>query len=263
MLNRFSDVGDRKRARFDQLTDEHPRKACQAAAQVPLGGLPRPLLLRAYVRSMRLPWRSTGGQTAATIPRFARASSFNAFLSRRHCVARGWRSIAALSTAGAVSIRSQRELVLECAENRARRHLERPEADGLHPLLVRLRNVVREGRVDLLGHAVKDTDVVGCPATVELAQAEVDMASNGDEGAVPVDEGDDRTNEGIVDVRQVRCEVLRVRSNQLAGSVCVSDGRRTGTCAFKSRKRMSRSIETILSSSSSPELSLASTTACS
>lgn len=71
-----------------------------------------------------------------------------------------------------------------------------------------------ERGVDLLRHAVEDADVVCRPAAVELAQAEIDVAADRDEGAVAVDEGDDGTDEGVVDVREIRREVLQQMRGQ-------------------------------------------------
>lgn len=67
---------------------------------------------------------------------------------------------------------------------------------------------MRERLVHLLRHALEDPDVVRRPAPVELAQAEVDVASDRDQRPIPVDEGDDRADEGVVDVGQVRGEIL-------------------------------------------------------
>ena len=129
--------------------------------------------------------------------------------------------------ASSYSIR--RQVVLERAKHSVGRHLQRPQTNRLDPLMVGVLHMMRErsvrllsispaprsyvkGRANLLGDTVKEPDVVGRPAAVELAQGEVEVAADRDQGAVAVDEGDDGADEGVVDIREVRGEELLAAS---------------------------------------------------
>lgn len=68
-----------------------------------------------------------------------------------------------------------------------------------------------EKSTHLLRDAFQQANIVGRPTAVELAQREVDVRVDGDQRSVRVDEGDDGSNEGIVDVGQVRGEELRAK----------------------------------------------------
>lgn len=98
--------------------------------------------------------------------------------------------------------------MLELVHHRLNRDVQRPQADSLDALTMTSRDVVREGGVHLLRQLVEQAYVIGRPTAVKLAERQFEVTSNRYERLVCIDKCDDRSNERIVDIRQVRCEVL-------------------------------------------------------